>query len=312
MKMTAAKPAAVIFGVWVILLQSKTKIKTGIKETAFPALRIVFHNFFEHDVGKNAAALAYYLLFAIFPLLIFLSNLLGLLDLNIHAITQTLQQFLPNDIVDIVESYLDYVSNSSSHSLLWFTLVFSVWFPMRAAKGLMNDVRLAYRLGKPQKPVVYTIRRFIYTIVLLLVFSLTLILSTLGEHVLRYINQVFLQVPLHISETIFSLWQFMRFVPMALLMLAAIGGLYSASLDKLPGLKEILPGILAALISWLLLSICFSFYVERFANYSVIYGTLGAVIVLMLWLYMTAIILILGAELNAALAEIKLAASCIS
>jgi len=288
-----------------MLMQSKTKIKTGIKETAFPALRIVFHNFFEHDVGKNAAALAYYLLFAIFPLLIFLSNLLGLLDLNIYAITQTLQQILPKDIVGLVESYLEHVSNTSSHSLLWFTLVFSVWFPMRAAKGLMADIRMAYHLGKPQKPVLYTIRRFLYTIVLLLVFSITLILSTLGEHVLRYINQVIFQVPLQIPELMYKLWQILRFIPVAFLMLAALGGLYSASLDKIPKFRELLPGILAALISWLLLSIGFSFYVERFANYSLIYGTLGAVVVLMMWLYMTAVILILGAELNAALARMK-------
>ncbi len=65
-----------------------------------------------------------------------------------------------------------------------------------------------------------------------------------------------------------------------------------------------MPGIAAALTSWMIVSIGFSFYVENFANYSIIYGTLGAVIVLLIWLYMTAAILILGAELNVALLKV--------
>ena len=87
-------------------------------------------------------------------------------------------------------------------------------------------------------------------------------------------------------------------------MYAALGTLYVASLDKRQTIKDILPGIMAALTSWMIVSIGFSFYVENFADYSVIYGTLGAVIVLLMWLYMTAVILILGAELNAAILEV--------
>ena len=79
-----------------------------------PVLRLLLTNFFEHDVGKNAAALAYYLLFALFPLLIFLSNVLGLLNLDITSIMQVLQRILPNDIVGLVESYLEHVSHTSS------------------------------------------------------------------------------------------------------------------------------------------------------------------------------------------------------
>lgn len=270
-----------------------------------PTLRLLGKNILAHDVGKNAAALAYYLLFALFPLLIFLSNLLGLLNLNVTAITQTLQQVLPRDVVGIIENYLDHVSHTSSRLLLWFALVFSVWFPMRAARGLMNDVRLAYRLDKPARPFGYMLRQLIYTVVLLLVIGLTLILSTFGKRVLGAVNEL---LPDHVKQIplwLLGLWQYLRFVPVGILMFAAIGTLYEAALDQWQPLRSILPGILAALISWLIVSVGFSFYVEHFANYSVIYGTLGAVIVLLMWLYMTAIILIVGAELNAALQAVR-------
>ena len=275
------------------------------RSVVIPALRLVIQNFFEHNVGKNAAALAYYLLFALFPMLIFLSNLLGLLDLNISEIIQILQRFLPKDVVGIVESYLDHVSHTSSQSMLWFALVFTVWFPMRAAKGLMDDVRLAYHLGKPAHPVSYTIRQLVYTVVLLIVVGLTLLFSTLGKQVLGYLNHLIPEKTLRISDYLLTVWQYLRFIPVGALMFAALGTLYAASLDKRQPWEEMLPGITAALLSWIVVSIGFSVYVENFANYSVIYGTLGAVIVLLMWLYMTAVILILGAELNAALRTVR-------
>lgn len=268
-------------------------------------LRLLVFNFFEHDVGRNAAALAYYLLFALFPLLIFISNVLGLLDLNVSAIIHALQRFLPGDIVELVETYLEYVSHTSSQTLLWFALIFSIWFPMRVAKGLMDDVRLAYQLGKPQHPISYTIRQLVYTVVLFLVIGLTLLLSTMGEHVLSYINNILPENTIKISDYLIQVWQYLRFFPIGLLMFAALGTLYAASLDKRRPMKEMFPGIIVALVSWMVVSIGFSFYVENFADYSVIYGTLGAVIVLLMWLYMTAVILIMGAELNAALQTVR-------
>ena len=265
---------------------------------------LLIRNYGQHNVGKNAAALAYYLLFAIFPLLIFASNLLGLLELDVFSITQTLNSFLPKDVVGLIESYLDYISHASGHFLLWFSLVFSIWFPMRAVKGLMDDVRLAHHLSKPPNSLKYRLLQLIYTVVFLVVIILTLALSTLGEHVLGYIGRLLPENTPRISGFIPDFWQYLRFIPMALLMFAALGALYALSMDRRPPIRQIMPGIIAALISWMVISIGFSFYVENFAHYSLIYGTMGAMIVLLMWLYMTALVLILGAEFNAALTEI--------
>ena len=71
-----------------------------------------------HGVAQEAAALAYYLLFMIFPLLIFLSSLLGLLDLDVSGISMALGTLLPGGVVDLVESYLSYVSQTSSRTML--------------------------------------------------------------------------------------------------------------------------------------------------------------------------------------------------
>lgn len=275
------------------------------KQSAFRrAAREIFINYFNHGVGKHSAALAYYFMFSLFPFLIFLSNLIGLIEFDIYAVTRALSEVLPKEIVNVIESYLDHISHTSSHTLLWFSLVFTVWFPMRAAAGLMDDVRRAYGEGVPKNIFLYMLKQFVYTILLLFVIVLTLALTVLSKQVILRIADLF-KDKVQISENLLHMWQYMRFLPIALLMMAAIAVLYSISLDNRPRLRSLMPGILFSLASWLVLSIGFSYYVENFSNHSLIYGTLGTVIILMIWLYLTALMLILGAELNAAIHKIK-------
>lgn len=269
-------------------------------------IELLIYNFFEHNVGKSGAAIAYYLVFALFPLLIFVSNLLGLVNLDVDSITKSLLLILPGDIVEIVGAYLDYVGKTSSRSLLWFSLVFSVYFPMRVARGLMDNVRLAYKLKKPSKPVLYVLRQLGYTFVLFLTIALTLFLSIMGHRVLEYITDLpFISSKMNISDFLFTLWDYLRFVIVGGVMFGALGALYIMAQDKKQPISSVLPGTVTALIAWLLVSIGFSAYVENFASYSAIYGTLGTVIVLLIWLYLTAVILILGSELNVAIETVK-------
>lgn len=274
--------------------------------TARQTIRLLVTNYFEHNVGQTAAALAYYLLFAMFPLLIFVSNLLGLLHLDAGAIAQELLPILPQDVVNLLKNYLEYVSQNSSQALLWFSLVFTVYFPMRATRGLMNGVRTAYQLEKSGGAVSRAVRQLIYTLVLLVAIVLALVISTLGRRVLAYLLQVFpgaQRAP--VLRELLGLWHYLRFVFLGAVMFAALGALYAMAQDRRQPLSAILPGGIAALVAWLAVSIGFSFYVDHFANYSVIYGTLGAMIVLLIWLYLTSMILILGAEFNAALRTVR-------
>lgn len=263
-------------------------------------------NISEHNVGKSAAALTYYLLFAMFPLLIFVSNLLGLLDLNVASITDTLLPIMPDDVVYLLEAYLYHVNDTSSQVLLWFSLAFSVWFPFRAVKSLMDDVRRAYRLEAPEKPFRYTIRQVLFTVAFLVIVVLTLVLSVFGRRFISAVTEVLgLEQVLQLPAVLLNLWQYLRFIVLCVLMFAVLTLLYTVAQDKRYSVKSLLPGITLSMVAWLVISIGFSVYVENFANYSVIYGTLGAVIVLLIWLYLTSFVLILGAEFNASLAAAR-------
>ncbi len=251
-------------------------------------------------MAQEAAALAYYLLFMIFPLLIFLSSLLGLLELDISGITNSLDALLPSGVVDVVESYLSYVSQTSSRTMLWFGLVFTVYFPMRAADCLMIAVRRAYHLPRPKNQVLYMMKVLLYTVFLLVTIALTLALVTVGRQALEFAGR-FVVVP----EAFIELWTDLRFLVLGGVMFGAVGLLYAAAQDSRQAARNVVPGALAALVGWMVVSAAFAFYVENFANYTVIYGALGTVIVLMMWLNLTALMLIMGAEINGVLNSLR-------
>lgn len=247
-------------------------------------------------MGRQSAALAYYLLFTLFPFLIFLSSLLGLLHMDVSEVLQALRPMLPAEVLTVAEAYLDYASRTSSTAMLWFGLVFSIYFPMRAADCLMRAVRRAYHLPRPRNQVAYTFKVLLYTVFLLAAIAMTFVLATMGQRVLGFIGR-YLTLPAGFAR----LWNILRFPLMGVVVFAAVGLLYAMAQDvRQPG-RCIVPGAVASLAAWMGLSAAYSFYVENFANYSLIYGTLGTVVVLMIWLYLTATVLIMGAEINDAL-----------
>ena len=172
---------------------------SAMKRKLSRGIYLLARRYFRHGVGVQSAALAFYLLFMIFPFLIFISALLGLLDLNVTAILLALGEFLPRDVVDIVRAYLVHVGESPSTKLMVFGLFFSIWFPMRATNALMVSVRTAYHLGPPKRAVIHRLKTLLYTVVLISAIALTLALMTIGDRLLGYAVGNF-RLPLLLAE----------------------------------------------------------------------------------------------------------------
>ena len=256
--------------------------------------------YYAHDVARDSAALTYYLLFAIFPLLIFISTLLGLLELDIAYITSVLEPLFPADVLNVVRSYLEYVSANPSRQLLWFSLVFSIWFPMRASGCLMHSLRKAFGRSAPESLWRSQLRILLFTAWLIVVIAVTLCLVVVGRTVLEFVGQF-----VSVTEAFITAWSSLRFVVLALVMVVTLVLLYMLSQGQRRPLREVLPGVASSLAAWMVLSMAFSYYVEHVGQYSVLYGSIATVIVVLLWLYMSGQVLILGAEFSAALTEAK-------
>lgn len=253
-----------------------------------------------HDVARDSAALTYYLLFAIFPLLIFVSTLLGVLELDIASITAVLAPILPSDVVDIIRTYLEYVAANQSRQLLWFSLIFSIWFPMRSTGCLMHSLRKAFGRSAPENILLGQLRTLLFTIWMIFVIGLTLALVVVGRRALYFLSGF-----LPLSETFISVWGYLRFIILGLVMAISLGILYQLALGQRRPLREVLPGVGSSLAAWLLLSMAFSYYVENMARYAQLYGSIATIVVVLLWLYMSGQVLILGAELSASLIHRK-------
>ena len=262
-------------------------------------LTLLVRRYFAHGVGHDSAALTYYLLFAIFPLLIFFSNLLGLFAEDAEALLRELSPLIPADAFELLRQYLASVSKESRTTLLGFSLVFSVYFPMRAATSLLSSVRKAYGVEKPTHFLRYQAKVLLYTIFLILTLILSLALMTVGTRVLNLIAGY-----IYISAGFIRLWNGLRFALLGLVVFLAIIALYALAQEKRT-IHYLWPGVLASLTAWMLSSLLFSLYVENVGRYSVIYGALGAIVVLLLWLRLTATTLILGAEFNSVLMELR-------
>lgn len=270
--------------------------RTGFGRLAGDMIR----RYYVHDVARDSAALTYYLLFAIFPLLIFVSTLLGVLELDIASITAVLAPILPSDVVDIIRTYLEYVAANQSRQLLWFSLIFSIWFPMRSTGCLMHSLRKAFGRSAPENILLGQLRTLLFTIWMIFVIGLTLTLVVVGRRALYFLSGF-----LPLSETFISVWGYLRFIILGLVMAISLGILYQLALGQRRPLREVLPGVGSSLAAWLLLSMAFSYYVENMARYAQLYGSIATIVVVLLWLYMSGQVLILGAELSASLIHRK-------
>ncbi len=261
---------------------------------------LMIQRYLRHNVGIQSAALAFYLLFMIFPFLIFISALLGLLRLDVAGILLALGEILPRGVVDLIEVYLTYVSRNPSPHLLVFGLVFSIYFPMRATNSLMRSVRTAYHLGPPRGPVRHVLNTLLYTVLLIVTIAAALALMTVGDRILSY-AVVHFRLPFFVAEA----WTKLRFPVVAVLCYFALFLLYALAQDVRQPWRNIWPGTLAALTAWMAVSWLYAFYVDNIANYSLLYGSIGTVIALLIWLNMSSIVLIMGAELNGTIISLR-------
>lgn len=258
----------------------------------------VLDRYYRHDVARESAALTYYLFFALFPLLVFVSTLLGLLNLDVAGITGSLSAVLPRSFVELTETYLTYVTENQNGTLMWFSLFFSVYFPYRAANLLMRSVRRAYHVKRPKNLLRYTGKVLIFTVLLLATIFVGFAVAVLGRNLMTFLNRY-----VTIDPASMELWLNLRFLLLTAIVWAMVTISYGLSLDERVPLRELAPGTVLAVLCWLLTTFGFSYYVEHFSNYSIIYGSIGAIVAVLIWLNLSSMLMIMGAEVNVLLTE---------
>ena len=160
--------------------------------------------------------------------------------------------------------------------------------------AIMNSFNVAYDVEDNRNGILLKILSVIFTIVLGVVFLVAMALPTMGSVIAH-----FLFGPLGLDSQVKWIFSLIRVVLPLIIILILFTILYSVAPNVKTKLKSVLPGAIFTSVIWLLGSFAFGFYISNFGNYSKTYGSIAGIIILLIWLYLTSFIIIIGAEINA-------------
>jgi membrane protein len=256
----------------------------------------VWHEVNKDEIPDRAAALAYYFLFALFPTLLFLTSLLGLLPLDglMDRLMAYAEQTMPGDAASIVTKTLAEVQEGARGGLLSIGALAALWAASAGMASVINALNVAYGVEDPRPwwkrrlvAILLTLgfSVFILTALLLVVFG-----PRIGQAVAGRMGQ---------SELFTTFWNVVSVPVVVFFVLVGIALVYYFAPATQQHWRWVTPGSAVALVLWLAVSFGLRWYVANFTDYSATYGSIGGVILLMLWLYLTGLVLLVGAEINA-------------
>lgn len=271
-----------------------------INNKALSIPRELVKRYIKHFVGANCASMAYYLMFSIFPLLISVSAILGKYSLNVST-DSTLSLLIPSSVIDIYNSYIEHAISNRSTLLIVWGLVFGIYFLTRAVHCITRATKRAYGVSERNSSLRYAVLLIGRTIFFIALILILLAVIVVGTDALYSLSLVFS----FLGSGAIEAWNFLRFILLAAVMLFILNSVFYSLPGKVITRKQALPGTFGALILWLLFSLAFAYYVSNLSNFSFFYGSIGTIIVLLLWIYMSSMSIIMGAELNSVLVERK-------
>ncbi|GAB3805576.1 YihY/virulence factor BrkB family protein [Virgibacillus kimchii] len=246
------------------------------------------------DVFGLAAQLAYFFLLSLFPFLLVLVTLIGFLPFDELTVIEFINRYAPDEIRDLIETNVHQLIHQQSGGLLSFGIIATLWSASNGVNALMRGFNRAYEVEENRSFIVSRLIAIVLTIGMIVVIITALLLPVFGRMIGVYLFSFF-----GLSEGFITVWESVRYITSSIVFFVVFLALYVLAPNKRIYFKNAIWGAIFATVFWQLSSLAFSFYVNTLGNYSATYGSLGTVIVLMLWFYISAIIIMLGGVINA-------------
>src|SRR5215216_6324978 len=268
--------------------------------------------FFEHPMATYAAALAYRGLFGLFPFLFILVVLLGAIgfpDFFDRAMDQASAQssrYVPQQLEPVVEpareqiqpllGMIERAEKQAGGNLLFLGVAVALWSVSAVARTLTEAFNVAYQVTETRRWWKQLALSLAFGPILALVVIVSVALMLVGPQLVGGIAEL-----VNLDEVFVRLWGWMRF-PVALILLAVVlSVVYRFGPNARQRFRSVVPGAALCVVLWAISSVGFSIYLANFADYGVTYGSIGAAVGLLFYLYLCASVVLLGAELNAAI-----------
>jgi len=251
----------------------------------------------DDDITALAAQLAYDLLLSFFPFLLLILTLLSYSNLKSTYVLEYLHQIMPKSAFDLIYTTIINVSRSTTDNLLSLSIIGTVWTGSSGFRAIIKGLNKAYdeEETRPYWKILAISILFMVGLAVTIIVAVSLVVfgQMIGRHIVARLN---------LSNSFILNWDIIRYLVSLCGMAFTFAALYHFTPCRRLTWREVLPGAIFSTLGWLISSLGFAYYVNNYNNYSGAYGGIGAVIVLMLWLYITSTIILLGGEVNALLA----------
>jgi len=264
------------------------------KSTVFKYSRQLLFRYKDDELTGMSAQITYYLILAFFPFLIFLINLLSFTNIPSEILTTSFNELIPNEISLLVKNVVVQTLQNKSKTLLSIGMVGSLWATSQGIFAIMRGLNKAYDTEENRKFIKLNIIALISTIGFIAIILLSLIMIVFGGMLGTYIFNLVGAVALFDV-----VWSILRYCIPSVLMFITFSLIYKYLPNKRLKPKNIRVGAIFATIGWVLTSLVFSFYVNNFGHYEKVYGSLGGMVILIIWLYISTLVILIGGELNA-------------
>ncbi|WP_336773706.1 YihY/virulence factor BrkB family protein [Paenibacillus sp. MMO-58] len=261
-----------------------------------PFFKNLYSRFRDDDVPALGAQLTYYFILSFFPFLIFVVSLMSFVRLSGDSVVAELIRLLPQQTGEAIQTILQEVTKDSRGTLLSIGMIATLWSASNGVNAVIKGVNKAYDVEENRPFWKVRAISLAATVVLALAILLAIVLVIFGEVIGNFLFDWFN------SPVGFGLiWGTLKYVFPISFMIVVFSLLYWIVPNRKVPFKTVLPGALFATFGWIASSLLFQFYINNFGNYSKTYGSIGGIIILLIWLYISSNIIILGGEINATL-----------
>jgi len=253
--------------------------------------------YFDKKVSRSAAELAYFLILSFFPAIICVNAVVGTLDLNVAALLEEASVIIPAGALAVLVEYVGYITTNQSGTMLAAGVTMTLFSASAAMRSLMNVMDDIYG-RKSYTGVWQVIASVVFSILFLLAVYLSIVVVLTGNWFFHLLEDLIRRFPRLQDVRLPWDWQWMRFVILFCFLLAVVMLIYKATAPRGTPRPPVLTGAFLAAAALVLFSILFSYFIGLSSRYSLVYGSLASVVILLIWLYLCGNIIILGSCFN--------------
>ena len=249
------------------------------------------------EINSKAAEISFYLLLSLFPFLIFTISLVVYTPLiKLSKYIFVLDKMLPNSIFKIVSALTQSAIDNRSFNFLILSFILAMYTMSRAVLCLIRGMNKSYNIRETRPYFEVLFISLVFVIMLLVLIFISMIFLVFGENLGSFLFNL-----IGLDQYFMYIWNLCRYIIGIVTVIIILMNLYRFTPNKKLTFKEVMPGAVVSTFCWIIASFCYSFYSSNFARYDIIYGSLGGIIVLMTWVYLSSWTILIGCEINARL-----------